>query len=590
MAVDLLTMDAPPRPAPTSAMRWLLRLVGRSSLYLVIFLCGIALLGVLSTVLPLLIGGVFDAAAQGRLDAALLATATLQILGIIVARLLIDLAKGAAIEILSKRVERDARDELYASLLAKSQAFHDRQRSGDLLARTANDVGLLSTMFSPGLDMVLGSLMHLVIPIVGIGLLRAELLVWPVLFVIAFVGALVFYISQLEPVAEALREQFGALTTVATETLSGIEVVKTVGQEAHEQGRFTAEAKRYRDLFAQNGVVQSRYLPPLLLSLATAGGLFHALNMVAAGALSLGDVVAFLGLMAVLRFPADLSIFTLAFVQFGVISAGRILEVIHDEAHLPVRPDGEHGAVRGAIRFERVSLAHRDAPVLRAVSCALAAGETVAIVGQTGSGKSTLAQLINRTYDPDTGRVLLDDIDLRDWDPGALRSQIARVEQDVFLFSRSIAQNIAFGHGPHASREQIEAAARAAEAHDFITQLPQGYDTVIGERGVTLSGGQRQRLAIARALMTDPRILILDSATSAMDAATEAAVYAHIRRALAGRTMVVITHRLAQIRQADTIIVMERGAILDYGSHQELLARCTAYARLFARPGQGHSA
>jgi ATP-binding cassette subfamily B protein len=238
--------------------------------------------------------------------------------------------------------------------------------------------------------------------------------------------------------------------------------------------------------------------------------------------------------------------------------------------------------MRGEIVFDDVSFSYGGAPVLRNVSFRIAPGQTVAIVGQTGSGKSTLTRLVNRIYDVDAGRILIDGIDTRDWQLDALRSQVATIEQDVFLFSRTIAENIGFSLGGRATPEQIERAARDARAHDFIMAFKDGYETEIGERGVTLSGGQRQRLAIARALLTDPRILILDDSTSAIDSATEDEIQRAIKRLQEGRTTLLITHRLSQIRWADWILVLRNGALVDQGTHDDLLARCDLYQRIFA--------
>ncbi len=222
-------------------------------------------------------------------------------------------------------------------------------------------------------------------------------------------------------------------------------------------------------------------------------------------------------------------------------------------------------------------------PILRDISFTASPGQTVAIVGQTGSGKSTLTKLVNRTYDVTAGRVLVDGVDVRDWTLDALRSQISTIEQDIFLFSRTIAENIAFSRGQQVSRAEVEQAARDAQAEDFILGFRDGYETVVGERGVTLSGGQRQRLAIARALVTDPRILILDDSTSAIDSATEDEIQQAIRRLLQGRTTLLITHRLSQIRWADKILVLQQGRLIDQGTHEELLARCALYRRIFLR-------
>jgi ATP-binding cassette subfamily B protein len=274
---------------------------------------------------------------------------------------------------------------------------------------------------------------------------------------------------------------------------------------------------------------------------------------------------------------------------------------MRQETELDENNAGYADPMRGAITFENVSFnydgvtkvsddasaqgddATGQAFALADVTLRIADGQTVAIVGQTGSGKTTLTRLVNRTYDATSGHVLVDGVDVRDWSLDALRGQIGAIEQDIFLFSRSVADNIAFGLGAGVTREAIEHAAKQAQAHEFIMSFADGYDTVVGERGVTLSGGQRQRLAIARALLTNPRILILDDATSAIDSATEDEIQRALREVMAGRTTLLITHRLSQIRQADQVVLMRRGRVVAVGSHEELMANSDLYRRIFLR-------
>jgi ATP-binding cassette subfamily B protein len=239
--------------------------------------------------------------------------------------------------------------------------------------------------------------------------------------------------------------------------------------------------------------------------------------------------------------------------------------------------------VRGEIEFRSVAFGYQDGTILSEISFVAQPGETIAIVGQTGSGKTTLTRLVNRTYDATQGQVLIDGVDVKRWNLDSLRSQISMIEQDIFLFSKTIAENISFGARGEVSRERVEWAAKQAQAHDFIMSFPEGYDTVVGERGVTLSGGQRQRIAIARAFLTDPRILILDDSTSAIDSATEDQIQRAMREVLKGRTTFLITHRLAQIRWADRIVVIRRGRIDAQGTHAELMQTSEAYRRIFAR-------
>jgi ATP-binding cassette subfamily B protein len=405
----------------------------------------------------------------------------------------------------------------------------------------------------------------------------------PLLFVAAFVAALWYYTRQLGPVTVALRGQFGVMNAALAETIGGIEVVKAYAQELREKRTFVGNARRYRDLFVQQGHIQARYLPLLIYGLAFGLAFGHALLLFQQGALSVGDVVGFMGLMTILRFPTFISIFSFVLIQLGFAGAERILDLIRTETELDENAIGVAQPIQGDIVFEHVSFGYGDIPFLKDISFRAQPGETIAIVGQTGSGKTTLTNLVNRTYDVSAGRVLIDGIDVRDWSLQSLRSQISTIEQDVFLFSRTLAENIAFGAAGNATREQVEQAAREAQAHDFIMSFPNGYDTMVGERGVTLSGGQRQRIAIARAFLTNPRILVLDDSTSAIDSATEDQIQRAMRNIFQGRTTLLITHRLSQIRWADRILVLRRGEMVAQGTHDELMQQSDAYRRIFAR-------
>jgi ATP-binding cassette subfamily B protein len=507
-------------------------------------------------------------------------------LGVLVTRFgqgLFDLARNVTVEFLAQRIERDARDELYVSLLGKSLTFHGRQRVGDLMARATNDVRQLNLMFSPGINLLFDSLVGLVVPIVAIGMLHVELLLVPLIFVVLLGLTLRLYTRELNPVSDALRQQFGAMNAGLAETISGIEVVKANAREPQEQRRFASDAREYRDFFVQRGEIQARYLPLLIYGFAFAGGILQALLLFQRGMVTAGDVVAYVGLLGMLRFSTFISLFTFTLVQMGVSSGARILSVLNTETELDENEAGVVKPIQGEVIFENVSFGYEGQPVLKNISFHARPGETIAIVGQTGSGKTTLTRLIDRIYDVTEGRILVDGVDVRDWNLESLRSQVSAIEQDVFLFSRSIAENIAFGSGQQASLEEIERCARQAQAHEFIAGFPEGYESEVGERGVTLSGGQRQRVAIARAFLADPRILILDDSTSAIDSATEDEIQRAMRAVQQGRTTFIITHRLSQIRWADRILVLRRGELVDEGAHDELLSRCEPYRRIFAR-------
>jgi len=532
--------------------------------------------------IQVLIGQGFDLITTPGWGTGQLLTLALGVMGSAVGQSLTGLTRNYTIEFLAQRVERDARDELYASLLGKSQTFHSRQRIGDIMARATNDVHMLNLMFSPGLGLIIDSLMALVVPIILIGRLQFQLLLVPSIFVFLLAITVADYNRRLKPVSMARREQFGTMNAGLAEAIAGIKVVKANAQERYEWDRFARSARLFRDHFVQQGEIQARYWPMLMFILSRTAGFLHALLLWRAGGISLGQVITFMGLMGTLRFPTFISLFSFDLVQLGIASARRILELINTETELDENPAGLAQPIRGKVVFENVSFGYDGKPMLKNLSFAARPGETIAIVGQTGSGKTTLTWLINRIFDTDSGRVLIDGVDVRDWSLESLRSQVSTIEQDVFLFSRTLAENVAFGCAD-ASQEAIEQAAREAQAHEFITGFSDGYDTEIGERGVTLSGGQRQRIAIARAFLTNPRILILDDSTSAIDSATEDQIQRAMRRISSERTTFIITHRLSQIRWADRILVLRRGELVDQGTHEELMERSADYRRIFAR-------
>jgi ATP-binding cassette subfamily B protein len=538
---------------------------------------------ILGSVIPILVGAAFTAVLETPPDGDRLALIAAAVLGVVLVRGLIDLGASLANETLAQRLGRDARDEVYVSLLGKSQTYHNRQQVGDLMARTANDVRQLNMMINPGMALIVDSMTALVVPIITIALLDPKLLPPPLIFTVLFIISLRFYMRRLTPASMAMRTNFGKLNSGLAEAVTGIDVVKSTAQEEQEDAKFDANATGSKNAFVEQGLEQARYLPPLLLGATIASSLLLGVYYHSHGELTIGQLVTYIGLVSLLRFPTFISIFTFSLVQIGLVSARRILDILNDESDLDSNLQGHTGTVAGDIRFDHVTFSYGGEPVLNDVSFHAKPGETVAIVGETGSGKSTLTKLINRIYDVDSGHVLVDGIDVREWNLDSLRSQISTIEQDIVLFSRPVVENIGFSLGQDVELATIEAAARDAQADAFIRELPLGYDTVIGERGVTLSGGQRQRIAIARALITDPSILIIDDSTSAIDSQTEDEIQRAIRRVLEGRTTILITHRLSQIRWADKVGVLRKGAVVDVGTHDELLERCTLYRRIFAR-------
>jgi ATP-binding cassette subfamily B protein len=541
----------------------------------------------LASAVPVLVGMAFNVILADPPDLSRLGQIALLIVGSQMVRGILQLGRTFGAELIGQRLERDIRDELYASLLGKSMTFHNDQPVGDTMARATNDVREINLMFNPGLNLVVGSAMFLIIPLILAPTYHPSLILVPMIFIVSYFLALWQYLHELRPISQAIRNTFGFLNTQLAESLEGIEIVKGAAQEDAETERFEMNARVYRDAFVHQGNVEARYLPLLLIGFATAGGFLHAMLLHRSGAIDLGQVVAYVGLLQLFRFPTFISLFAYSQVSLGMAGAQRILDLIKQETRLDHNPRGYAGEMRGEIEFRDVTFAYAGEKEnsLKQVSFSLRPGQTVAVVGQTGTGKTTLAHLINRIYDTTDGQVLIDEVDVRNWDLASLRRQISIIEQDVFLFSRTIAENIAFGC-PDATQKEIETAARAAQAHDFILNFKDKYQTIVGERGVTLSGGQRQRIALARAFLTDPRILILDDATSSIDSATEDQIQRAIFRASQGRTTVIITHRLSQIRWADLIIVLRGGRIVAMGSHEDLMATSEPYRKIFMRYGE----
>jgi ATP-binding cassette subfamily B protein len=534
----------------------------------------------LASIPPILIGQAFNSILASQ-------TQQLGLFAILIAisqvsRGLLQLGRNFGFEVIAQRIERNVRDELYSSLLGKSMTFHSLQSIGDTMARATNDVREVNFFFSPGVNMVIGSINFLIIPLFVAPRYHPALILTPLVFIFFYFIALWFYLRSLRPVTDEVRASFGQLNSRLAEALDGIETVKGSAQEEHEVNLFTQNAHRYRNALVRQGNIEARFIPLLLLSVAIAGGLLHALILFRLGLLNLGQVITYYGILMMLDFPTFTSLWAYSQISLGLAGARRILDLLNREDNLDQNIQGFAGPMRGEIEFNNVSFVYGESEqTLENISFHIKPGQTIAIVGQTGSGKTSLVKLINRIFDATRGKVLVDGIGVRDWNLEALRRNISIIEQDVFLFSRSIADNIAFGK-PGATQEEILQASKAAQVDEFVAPLADGYNTIIGERGVTLSGGQRQRVALARAFLTDPRILILDDSTSAIDSETEDKIQRAIYAAARGRTTLIITHRLSQIRWANLIIVLRKGRITAIGTHEDLMEKSEAYRNIFS--------
>ncbi len=561
--------------------RWVLSHLRRHKLLILGVFVGAFGNAALAAAIPVLTGTAFNAALADPPDMGLIGwTAVMVILSQLV-RAVLQLGRNFSSAVLGERLERDMRQEFYVSLLGKSMTFHDMQPVGDTMARATNDVHEINLMLNPGINLVIGSANFIIMPLILAPRYDPSLILAPLFFIITYILALIRYLHLLNPVADRVRRSFGAMNSRLAEAIDGIELVKGSAQEEEEIGRFAQNAALYREAVVAQGRIEARFLPLLMMGLTLGIGFAQSLWLFQQGRIDVGDVIAYMGLLSLFGFPTFISLMAYSRVSLGLAGARRILEVMNAQTALDENIGGFQGEIQGAIRFEDVWFGYVEgACALEGIEFAVQPGQTVALVGQTGSGKSSVTKMINRTYDAGHGRVLIDGIDVRDWNLAALRRQISIIEQDIFLFSRTIAENIAFGC-PDATQDMIEEAAKAAQAHDFIMNFKDGYQAVVGERGVTLSGGQRQRIALARAFLTRPRILILDDSTSAVDSATEDHIQRAIIQASANQTTILITHRLSQIRWADLVLVIRKGKLVARGSHEELMQSAPAYRRIF---------
>ena len=576
------TISRPRQYDRSSAARWIWSHTAPYWWLLIIIFIGAAGNAGLAAVMPVYIGQAFDAITAAVPQVERLLPITLLIIGSQIIRAVLQLGRNFGADFMAQKLERNIRDELYISLLGKSMTFHNIQPVGDTMARATNDVREINFMYSPGVNLVVGSFLFMVMPFFFAPQYHRDLLLVPTIFAITYFIALWEYLHSLSPVTDAVRSAFGKLNTRLAEALDGIETVKGAAQEDYEVSLFNKLALHVREAFVKQGDLEARFIPMLLYGLAFGGGLLHALILYRQGEIQIGGVIAYVGLLEMLQFPTFASTFAYTQISLGMSSARRILELLNSETLLDQNADGYAESMRGEVCFRSTAFAYNPGDdVLNDISFTVAPGQTVAIVGQTGAGKTSLVKLINRTYEATAGDVLVDGVNVHDWNMASLREQISIIEQDIFLFSSTIAENIAFGK-QDATQEEIEAAAVAAQAHEFITSFEDGYQAEIGERGVTLSGGQRQRLALARAFLTDPRILVLDDSTSAIDSATEDHIQRAIAAAAKGRTTFLITHRLSQIRWADLIVVLKNGKIAAIGSHDDLMKSSEAYRRIFS--------
>ena len=554
----------------------------------------------MTVLIPWLIGRAVNAIVEH--DKPDLLPLALAILGAAILRLGLTVVRRVVAGRVSLAVEFDLRQRFYAHLQRLELGFFDSQQTGQLMSRATVDLQSIRFFLGYGLIFITQNLLTIVLASAVMFAIKP----WLALIALAPAPLIVFAASRYNrvsrPALQEVQQRIAELTAEAEENVSGIRIVKAFAREEYQLHRFSRAVSRVFDQSIYSTKLQAFFSPliGLLPQLGIALVLLIGGRQVIAGNLSLGDFTAFYTYLVMLAGPMRMLGVTMGMAQRAIASGNRLFEILDREPRIESPPEapplptgGGRVQLRGVtLRYEAAPGApsadgaspaqanpRETVPALTDVSFEVEPGRTVALVGPSGSGKTSLVALIARLYDPDEGAVLVDGADVREVDVGSLRAEIAFVADDSFLFTASVAENIAYAR-PQATLEGIEAAARRAQADAFIRELPEGYETRVGERGLTLSGGQRQRVAIARALLADPRILILDDATSSVDATTETAIKAGLAEAMAGRTTFIIAHRLSTVSLADEIVVIDGGHIVDRGTHEELMRGCGFYREI----------
>jgi len=538
----------------------------------------------LNALIPQFIRWIIDTGVEGNRPE-VLTWSVLALLGVTLVKGVLNYFEGTLSEVASQNVAFDLRNAIQKKLTQLSFSFHDQSETGELLSRAVQDVERIRFLTGRATIRIMDGVLLLVVT--AIILLVMD---WKLgLLVLATMPVLVYralhFGSRFRPLSLLVQKQLARLTTTVEQNLRGMREVKAYVQEDAEIERFDYENNHWFDLSAKSAQMQAVNLPLLFLiaNMGTVAIILYGGSQVIAGQLTIGEIIAFITYLGQLIEPVRRLGMIIPAVAIAGSSAERIFDTLDTVSEVRDEPGAVPlGQLQGNVVFEHISFSYGAKKVLNDIDFSVKAGQTVALLGSTGSGKSTIISLIPRFYDPTQGRILVDGCDIRKATLHSLRSQIGIVMQDATLFAGSIRDNIAFG-SETATEEDILNAAQAAQAHEFIIRSPQGYATRIGERGVTLSGGQRQRLAIARALLLDPKILILDDATASVDAETEHLIQLAFQNLIHGRTTFVIAHRLSTVRNADVIMVMEKGRISASGTHETLMNSSRLYSEIYNR-------
>jgi ATP-binding cassette subfamily B protein len=509
----------------------------------------------------------------------------LAMVGFAAARAVFSFFQGVLMARTAQGIAYDLRNQLYSKIQALSFSYHDQAQTGQLMTRATSDVDMVQRFMGHGFLMMVGAAIMMLGSLTFLFITNWQLSLATLAIVVFTFSVFGTIASRVRPLFKVVQERLAALNVVLQENLVGVRVVKAFVREPYELERYTAANQELYDINIRLGRIFSIFMPMIFLtaSMAVLSVYWIGGSQVIRGTLSVGEMLSFVGYIMMSFFPMLMITMIITMLSQAGASAERIFEVLDAQSEVVEKPDAHAlPEVQGKVAFEGVSFRYFEhgEPVLDDVSFEAEPGQVIALLGATGSGKSTVINLIPRFYDVTEGRVTVDGVDVSDVTIESLRSQIGIVFQQTTLFAGTIKENIAFGK-PGATQDEIEAAARAAEAHDFIVEFPDAYETLVGERGVTLSGGQKQRVAIARALLLNPRILILDDSTSSVDLETEYRIQQALDRLMEGRTSFVIAQRIATVLNADQILVLDKGQIAARGVHEELMESSEIYAEIY---------
>ena len=537
----------------------------------------------INAVIPQFTRWIIDKGIVGR-QPDVLTWSVLALLGLTLVKGVLNYYQGLFTETASQNVAFDLRNELQRKLTRLSFSFHDQSETGELLSRAVQDVERVRFLTGRATLRILEASVMLVVTAVILLTMNIKLALLILLTIPLLVYEAIHFGNRFRPLSMQVQKQLAVLTTTVEQNLRGSRVVKIFAQEDAEINRFENENNKWLNLANRSARMQAVNTPLLFLiaNLGMVAIILYGGAQVINSSLTIGTIVAFISYVGQLVDPVRRLGMIIPAVAIAASASERIFDVLDTISDVSDAPDAKPlGNIEGRVRFENVSFSYGRNRILQDISFDIQSGQKVALLGLTGSGKSSIINLIPRFYDPTSGRILVDETDIRSVTLQSLRSQIGIVLQETTLFAATIRENIAFGK-ENATDDEVIQAAKAAQAHDFIVQTPEGYSTRVGERGVNLSGGQKQRIAIARALLLDPRILILDDATASVDSETENLIQLALAQLVQGRTTFVIAHRLSTVRNADLILVLESGRISAQGTHMELLETSHVYQSIYS--------